>query len=102
MIRGKEVPMDDQQRYEKVRKRVREIKGFYSHLATYILINIFFLILNLLTSEGEYWFHWPLFGWGIGLVIHGLSVFGIPGLFGPDWEEKKIRQMMEKEKRKGL
>ncbi len=37
------------------------------------------------------------FFWGIGLLSHALSVFG-PNLFlGKDWEDKKIKQLMEKE-----
>ena len=36
-----------------------------------------------------------MLGWGIGLIAHGANTFGI----GKDWEEKKIRQLMEQEKK---
>ena len=91
--------MDENKRYEKARKRVEELKGFYIHLLVYILVNLGMFILNILTSPGTLWFYWPLFGWGIGILAHAISVFGIRGLFGKEWEERKIRQIMEKEEK---
>ncbi len=88
--------MDDQARYENAKKRVEEIKGFYSHLAVYLLVNAGLLIINLVTSPGDYWFGFPLAAWGIGVVVHGISVFGIGRLWGPDWESRKIRELMDK------
>ena len=42
----------------------------------------------------------PLF-WGIGLFFHWFGVFGTKFLgFGKDWEERKIKELMEKEKNK--
>jgi len=38
------------------------------------------------------------FFWGIGLLVHGLSVFGRNLLFNSDWEEKKIKELMDKDK----
>ena len=93
--------MDEQAAYERARKRVEEIRGFYTHLATYIVTNLFLFILNYVTSRGNWWFYWPLFGWGIGLVAHGVSVFGFGGIFGHGWEERKIREIMEREKERG-
>jgi hypothetical protein len=36
--------------------------------------------------------------WGVGLVAHGLSVFLPNFILGKNWEEKKIRELMEKDK----
>ncbi len=47
---GEEAQMDEQARYEKARKRVEEIKGFYTHLLTYVLVNLALFVLNLITS----------------------------------------------------
>ncbi len=40
------------EKYEKAKKRVEEIKGFYSHLFVYIAVNIVLVIINLVTSPG--------------------------------------------------
>lgn len=47
---------------------------------------------------GGWWFYWATFGWGIGLLTHGLSVFALPGMFGKNWEERKIREYMDQDK----
>jgi len=91
--------MGEQETYERAKKRVEELKSFYSHLFVYLAVNAGLFLLNIITSPRHLWFYWPLIGWGIGLSIHGLSVFGTQKLLGKDWEEKKIREMMEKEKR---
>jgi hypothetical protein len=36
-------------------------------------------------------------GWGIAVALHALRVFGSGGLSGTDWEERKIREIMENE-----
>jgi hypothetical protein len=43
------------------------------------------------------WFFWPLFGWGIGVAIHGMKTFNYLTFFGKDWEDKKIKEFIEKE-----
>jgi hypothetical protein len=85
--------------YEKAKRRVEEIRSFYSHLFVYLAVNAGLFLLNIITSPRHLWFYWPLIGWGIGLSIHGLSVFGTQRLLGKDWEEKKIKEIMEKEKK---
>ena len=89
--------MDEQTRYQEAKERVEEIKGFYFHLITYIVINAVLVVINLLTSPEYLWFIWPIIGWGVGLVIHGFSVFG--NFLGKSWEERKIKEIMEKDKR---
>jgi uncharacterized membrane protein len=84
--------------YERAKKRVEELKGFYGHLIAYIVVNVFLAIVNLLTTPGFWWFLFVTFFWGIGLVAHGLSVFTKRGIFSKDWEDRKINEYMEKEK----
>ena len=88
--------MSDEQ-YEKARKRVQELKGFYSNLITYVLINALLIVINLVTSPGSLWFYWVTIFWGIAIVIHGVKTFVLKGKFlGEDWEQKKIREIMDK------
>ncbi len=89
----------EEERYYQAKKRVEEIKGFYGNLASYVLVNLFLMILNLATSPQYLWFFWPLLGWGIGVVFHAFSVFRISPFFGKDWEERKLKQFLEEEKR---
>ena len=90
---------EQQQRYERARKRVEALKGFYTHAAVYVLVNTGLFVINLLVG-GSWWFFWPLIGWGIGLAVHALNVFGSGNMLGRDWEERKTREFMDEEARK--
>ncbi len=91
--------MDEQARYQEAKKQVEEIKGFYFHLVSYLLVNAVLCVINLLTSPEYLWFIWSITGWGIAIVIHAFSVFS--GLWGKSWEERKIKEIMEKDERTG-
>ena len=56
-------------------KRVKAKRDFYSHLISYLVVNVFLVILNYITSPGYYWFLWVTFGWGVGIVCHGVSLY---------------------------
>lgn len=86
-----------QNSYYKAQKRVEEIKGFYGNLFSFILINLGLMILNLVTYPQYLWFLYPFAGWGIGVIIHAMYTFSWMPFFGLDWEEKKIREIIEKE-----
>jgi 2TM domain len=89
----------EDQRYDRAHARVQALKGFYTHATAYVLVNIGLFVINLLTGGG-WWFYWPLLGWGIGLGIHALSVFGFRGggTWGRDWEERKTRELMDRDR----
>lgn len=91
-------------RYELAYKRVKRIKGFYVHLIVYVFVNVFIICSNYYGNSNEDVFSWRLqtfstpFFWGIGIVAHGLSVFGGELFFGQKWKEKKIQELMDKDK----
>lgn len=86
-------------KYENAKARVKELKDFYRNLLTYIAVNILLIAINLITNPSHLWFYWVTLFWGIGIVLHASKVFFLKGRFlGKDWEEKKIQQIMKKEK----
>ena len=88
----------NEQKYEKAKKRVEELKKFYGNLAVYVVVNVILIIINLVTSPDELWFYWVAIFWGIGIFFHASSVFLGKGKFlGKEWEEKKIQEIMDKE-----
>ena len=89
------ITQDD--KYRAAKSRVGQLRGFYVHLATFIVVNAFLIILNLITSPDSLWFYWVLLGWGIGLIAHALQVYGSFTIFGKDWENRKIRKYMDQE-----
>ena len=87
-----------EQRYLKAQKKVEDLKAFYGNLSSYIIVNTGLMILNLLTSPQHLWFFYPLLGWGLGVALHAMSVFNYMPFLNRDWEEQKIRDLMNKEK----
>ncbi len=90
-------------RFQNALKRVKKIKGFYTHAIVYVVINIMIVIVNIQNiDKGESYFEFHNFAtaffWGIGLLAHGLSVFGPHLILGKDWEDRKIKELMEQEK----
>ncbi len=87
----------EDKRFQIARQRVEEKKKFYSHLTTYLVMSIFFVLLNLFTSPGRWWFVFPVLGWGIGIVIQYIKAFGPPMLVpGADWEERTLQEELRK------
>lgn len=84
--------------YLKAQKRVEDIKGFYGNLTVYIVVITGLAILNIATSAEHLWFLYPGIGWGIGVLFHGMSVFNVIPFLGKDWEERKINELMQKDK----
>lgn len=74
---------------EQARKHIRNLRGFYTHLGAYVAVNLFLVMVNLVTSSEFFWFLFPMFGWGIGLSIHAVVVF----LAGSGWEARKMEQL---------
>ena len=88
------------ERYYQAQKRVKEIREFYEHLTVYLLCNPIVIVVNLMTSPGYLWFIWCVAGWGFAIVMHGLKVFRVSPIFNKDWEERKIKEILEKESNK--
>ena len=89
---------NDKIRYLNAQKRVGEIRGFYAHLISFVAVNIVLIIFNVLYHHFGYMKikvnqFYSLIIWGIIVLIHAVIVF-----LGKDWEERKIRKLMDKEK----
>lgn len=91
--------MTEQEIFEKAKKKVKAKKGFYFHFGVFCATTLFLFTVNFLTGPRFWWFLFPTLGWGIGIVAHYISVFGISGLSGEDWEEKEMDKEMRKIKR---
>ncbi|MCB0601554.1 MAG: 2TM domain-containing protein [Saprospiraceae bacterium] len=73
-------------------KRVRTKARFRKHLGVYLVMGTFFFILNMLTDRHDLWFYWPMLGWGLGLSMHYLRAYGLPGSDPDEWEEKQMQK----------
>jgi hypothetical protein len=96
------IPMETQKayiedkRYRRAKEQVKAIKEFFGNLVAYCIVIPFLAWLNYQTTTFP-WIIFPVLGWGFGVLMHGLEAYGYNPLWGKRWEEKKIRELMEKE-----
>ncbi|MGZ9735864.1 histidine kinase [Flavobacterium sp. GNP002] len=82
--------------YYRAKKRVDELKGFYGNLISYCCVIPFLIYINLTFSPHFQWFWFSAAGWGFGLTMHALKVFG----YSSNWEQRKIQEILRKEEQK--
>ncbi|WP_309645348.1 2TM domain-containing protein [Phenylobacterium sp.] len=89
---------NEEQRLRRIAERRADAKlGFRAHLLVYLVVSAGLAAINLLTSSDYYWFVWPMLGWGVGVVAHGLSVHAYVG----DHRERMIEEEMARLRRAG-
>ena len=79
---------------ERVIEYVRDLKGFYTHLTSYVLVMLVLFVINLVFTPGYIWAFWAALGWGIGILVHGLNVFELINWLGPDWERREVEKRL--------
>ncbi|EDM44680.1 hypothetical protein SCB49_13950 [unidentified eubacterium SCB49] len=92
-------PIKKDDAYYKAKNRVKEMKKFYTSLMSYIVFISLLAGLNYYVNEwSNMWFLWAAFGWGIGLFFQAVKAFDWNPFFGKDWEERKMKELMEEDK----
>lgn len=86
--------------YQRAKKKVKEMRDYYTHLIVYAGVNVMLFVINWVTSPGAWWFYWVTVFWGIGILWHTIAFFFTDRMGGSEWEERKIKEQMEKEKRR--
>lgn len=86
-----------EEKYEQAKKRVKQLKAFYNHLLIYVIINALLFVINFVVSPGSWWFYWVTIFWGIAVLWQGIGILSRNRFLGKDWEDKKIKEYMEKE-----
>ena len=86
-----------EKKYERAKKRVEELKGFYVHITIYLIMMPVFIYLNYRSSSFP-WAIFPIVGWGFGVMAHAMEVFNYNPFLGRNWEERKLKEFMDKDK----
>jgi hypothetical protein len=89
---------DDLDLEARARRRVSRKIGFYIHLTVFVLVNAGLYAINSMTG-GYRWNVWPLWGWGLGLLIHGVVTF--MSLQGDGLRERMVSKEMERLRKRG-
>ena len=78
--------------YFEAKQKVEKLKEFYGSLISYCVVIPFLAFLNFKYSPDFQWFWFPMFGWGFGLIMKALRIYG----FSSNWEERKIKEIMNR------
>ncbi len=79
---------------EKAEKRVKQRTRVLEHIATYVLVNGFLVVVWALTGAGYPWFLWVMAGWGLGLALNVASYF--TGSKGDSARERMIQEEIKR------
>ncbi len=75
-------------------KRAGAKLGWYAHATLYLVVNLTMLAFSKYGFGNRSWSAYPLLGWGLGLVLHGVSVFLLGR--GSGLRERMVQQEREK------
>ena len=74
--------------------QVRKLKGFYFHLAQYVLVVSLLTVINALTMPKYWWVQWVIMGWGIGVFLHWLQISDRFNPLGSKWEKEQVEKRL--------
>lgn len=80
--------------YNRAYKRTKELKKYYSDIATYFIVGLFLFFIDYIVTGGNSWWYFPVAGFVIAAFIDTVKVFGL----GKDWEERKVNELLGKNK----
>lgn len=83
-------------KFKRAKERIKKLKSFYSNLLSYCIVIPILAYLNYSTTSFP-WVIFPAVGWGIGLIGHWMCTYGYNPILGKNWEERKIREFMNRE-----
>ena len=68
--------------------------GWYGHAAVYVVVNVFIFAISSHGMGTRPWSVYPLLGWGLGLTLHGISVFVLGS--GGQLRERMVQKERER------
>ena len=79
------------------RKRAGAKLGWYVHALVYLAVNGGMILAWHFGLRSRPWPIYPVLGWGLGLALHGLSVFMLGT--GSAWRERMVQRERERLRR---
>lgn len=90
-------PLSDEEIEALARKRAGAKMGWYIHATIYVAVNAYWLIASNMGFAHRSYSLAPALGWGVGLALHGLSVFVLGS--GSAFRERMIEKERERIRR---
>ena len=74
-------------------KRVRKIKRFYKGLLSWVTTSIILIAINIFTAQGITWAKWPIFFWGISILMQAFEVIRLQR-HDKQWEKRQLEKQL--------
>jgi hypothetical protein len=76
---------------DEARRWVRRKRIFYRIVGIYLSLSLMWFTIDMLDGPDSLWFYWPMLGSGLGVLVIGIVMGGLGGLFGAGWEGARSR-----------
>ena len=87
---------DRQAAREEARRYVRRLRILYTILGIYLVLSVMWFAIDMADGTESIWFYWPMLGTGVIVAVTAVVLLGIGGLFGADWERRRIDRYLER------
>ena len=87
---------ETERRRDEARRWVRRKRIFYTIVGVYLALSLMWFTIDALDDSSGYWFYWPMLGAGLAVLVAGVFLGGVGGLFGTNWERRQIDRYMER------
>lgn len=90
-------PLSPEEIESLARRRASAKLGWYVHAMAFVLVNALLFAMSRYAFGTRPWSVYPLLGWGLGLALHGVSVFLLGN--GSGLRERMVQREREALKR---
>ncbi len=73
---------------------VRRLRILYTILGIYAALSLMWFAIDMADGTENLWFYWPMLGVGLAIAVTAIVLVGIGGLFGADWETRKMERYL--------
>jgi two-component system LytT family sensor kinase len=84
---------------DEARRWVRKLRILYTILGIYLVLSLMWFAIDMADGTESIWFYWPMLGTGIIVAVTAVVLLGVGGLFGADWERRRIARYLERHDR---
>lgn len=74
---------------------VRRLRILYTIIAIYLVFSVMWFAIDMADGTEDIWFYWPMLGTGVGVAVAAISLLGVGGVLGTDWEKRQINRYLD-------